>query len=79
MPKSDDGDSVTELKELLTSLIIMQTRLADREASLHDAVRRLVDDSRLDAVSLDQELLRETIQQIVDAPARVRSVSGGGV
>ncbi len=79
LPKSDDVDSVTELKELLTSLIIMQTRLADREASLHDALDRLVDDSPLDAVSLDEELLRETIQQIIDAPARVRSVSGGGV
>ncbi len=78
LPKSDDGDSLTELKELLTSLIIMQTRLADREASLHDALRRLVDDRRLDAVFLDEELLRETIQQIVDAPARVRSVSDGG-
>ena len=79
LPKSDDGDSVTELKELLTNLIIMQTRLADREAGLHDALRRLVDDSRLDAVFLDEELLRETIQQIVDAAARVRSVSDGGV
>ena len=79
LPKSDDGDSMTELKELLTNLIIMQTRLADREASLHDALMRLVDDSRLDAVSLDEELLRETIQQIVDAQARVREVSGGGV
>ena len=79
LPKSDDRDSMTELKELLTNLIIMQTRLADREASLHDALMRLVDDSRLDAVSLDEELLRETIQQIVDAQARVREVSGGGV
>ena len=79
LPKSDDGDSMTELKELLTNLIIMQTRLADREASLHDALMGLVDDSRLDAVSLDEELLRETIQQIVDAQARVREVSGGGV
>ena len=77
LPKSDDGDSVTELKELLTNLIIMQTRLADREASLHDALRRLVDDGRLDAVFLDEELLREAIQQIIDAPTRVRSVSGG--
>ena len=79
LPKSDDGDSVTELKELLTNLIIMQTRMADREASLHDALRRLVDDGRLDAVSLDEELIREAIQQIIDAPTRVRSVSGGGV
>ena len=79
LPKSDDGDSVTELKELLTNLIIMQTRMADREASLHDALRRLVDDGRLDAVSLDEELLREAIQQIIDAPTRVRSVSGDGV
>ena len=77
LPKSDDGDSLTELKELLTNLVIMQTRLADREASLQDALSRLVDDSRLDAVFLDEELLRETIQQIVDASARVRSVSGG--
>ena len=54
LPKSDDGDSLTELKELLTNLVIMQTRLADREASLHDALRTLVDESRLDAVSLDE-------------------------
>ena len=79
LPKSDDDDSVNELKELLTNLIIMQTRLADREASLHDALRRLVDDGRLDAVFLDEELLREAIQQIIDAPTRVRSVSGGGI
>ncbi len=79
LPKSDDEDSFTELKELLTNVIIMQTRLADREASLHDALRRLADDSRLDAVYLDEKLLRETIQEIVDAPARVRSVSDGGV
>ncbi len=79
LPKSDDGDSVTELKELLTNLIIMQTRLADREDSLHDALRRLADDSRLDTVLLDEKLLREAIQQIVDARARVRSVSDGGV
>ena len=79
LPKSDDGDSVTELKELLTNLIIMQTRLADREASLDDALRRIVDDGRLDAVFLDEELLREAIQQIIDAPTRVRSVSGGGI
>ena len=78
LPKSDD-DSVNELKDLLTNLIIMQTRLTDRDASLHDALRRLVDDGRLDAVFLDEELLRETIQQIVDAAARVRSVSDGGV
>ncbi len=78
LPKSDDGDSVTELKELLTNLIIMQTRLADREASLHDALKRLVDDSQLDAVLLDEELLKEAIQQIIDAPNRIKSVSGGG-
>ena len=70
---------MTEFKELLTNLIIMQTRLADREASLHDALKRFVDDSRLDAVLLDEELLREAIQQIIDAPIRIRSVSGGGV
>ena len=79
LPKSDDDDSVNELKELLTNLIIMQTRLADRDASLHDALRRLVDDGRLDAVFLDEELLRKAIQQIIDAPTRVRSVSGGGI
>ena len=79
LPKSDGDDSVNELKELLTNLIIMQTRLADRDASLHDALRRLVDDGRLDAVFLDEELLRKAIQQIIDAPTRVRSVSGGGI
>ena len=79
LPKSDDGDSVTELKELLTNLIIMQARLADREADLHDAIASLTDESRLDPVAVDEELLRDAIQQILDASARVRSVSGGGV
>ena len=79
MSKSDDQDVVTELKELLTNLIIMQTRLSDREGSLHDALRKLVENSRLTSVLLDEELLTETIQQIVDAPAQIRSLSSGGI
>ena len=79
LSKSDDQDAVTELKELLTNLIIMQTRLSDREDSLHDALRKLMENSRLTSVSLDEELLTETIQKIVDAPAQIRSLSSGGI
>ena len=79
LPRSDDEDGESELKELLTNLIIMQTRLADREASLHDAMASLTDESRLDPVAVDEELLRDAIAHILDASARVRSVSDGGV
>ena len=79
MSKSDDQDVVIELKELLTNLIIMQTRLSDREDSLNDALRKLVENSRLTSVLLDEELLTETIQKIVDAPAQIRSLSSGGI
>ena len=79
MSKSDDRDAVIALKELLTNLIIMQTRLSDREDSLNDALRRLVENSRLTSVLLDEELLTKTIQQIVDAPAQIRSLSSGGI
>jgi hypothetical protein len=78
LPTVDDRDSVTELKELLTNLIIMQMRLADREAGLHDALRKLVNDSPLDAVTVDEDLLRDAIRQIVGASERVHQVSGGG-
>ena len=79
LSKSDDQDVVTELKELLTNLIIMQTRLSDREDSLNDALRKLVENSRLTSVLLDEELLTETIQKIVDAPTQIRSLSSGGI
>lgn len=79
LSESDDRDAVIDLKELLTNLIIMQTRLSDREDSLHDALSKLVEDNRLISVLSDEELLRKMIQEIVDAPTRVRSLSSGGI
>ena len=79
LSKSDDQDHVIELKELLTNLIIMQTRLSDREDSLHDALSKLVEDNRLLSVLFDEELPRKMIEEIVNAPEQVRSLSSDGI
>ncbi len=54
----NDADAVGELKRLLTNAIIMRTRLGDREADLPDVLRRVVDEGRLDAVPVDEDVVR---------------------
>lgn len=49
LPRSDDEDTVAELKELLTNLIIMQNRLGERDARLGDLLGRLVEARPVDA------------------------------
>lgn len=52
----DDDDAMGELKALLTNAIIMRTRLGDREADLPDLLRRVVDEGRIDAVPVDEDI-----------------------
>ena len=76
LPRSGAQDEVAELKELLTNLIIMQTRLAEREGKLGELLRRMADTQVLDVVAVDEAGLRSAIQGILDAAAHIRAVAG---
>jgi len=66
-----------ELKELLTDIIIMESRLAGRGERLQVLLAELKDDSPPDGVSVDQQRLREAIVEILEAAARVETAAEG--
>jgi len=76
LPLSEERGGITELKELLTNLIIMQTRLTDREEKLHDLLHQLIEARMLDHVLVDGASLKRGIQHIGEAAGHVRSVAG---
>ena len=71
---SDEQGSITELKEYLTNLIIMQTRLADRDGRINELINQLAEDQILDGASVDEVALREAIVDILQACAHVESL-----
>ena len=74
LPRSDEQGSITELKEYLTNLIIMQTRLADRDGRINELINQLAEDQILDGASVDEVALREAIVDILQACAHVESL-----
>ena len=75
LPGSDEQGFITELKEHLTNLIIMQTRLADRDGRMDDLMNQLTDDQILDGASVDEVALRDAIVDILQACAHVESLA----
>ena len=69
---NDEGDTIGELKALLTNAIIMRTRLADREGDLAALLGRAVDEGRLDGVAVDEDIVHRIATLMVKACARVR-------
>lgn len=67
---------VSELKELLTNLIIMQTRLADRGEKFSELLRQLAETRLLGSVAVDEASLREGIQAVGEALEHLQSVAG---
>jgi hypothetical protein len=67
---------VAELKELLTNLIIMETRVSDRSGRLSELLNQLTGSGLLDRVSVDQVALTDAIQSIIEANGHVRAVVG---
>ena len=68
---NDEGDTIGELKALLTNAIIMRTRLSEREADLPDLLRRAVDEGRLDGVAVDEDIVRRIATLMVEAGERI--------
>ena len=75
LSRSGEQNIVTELKELLTNLIIMQTRLADRDGRINELINQLAKDQILDGASVDEVALREAIIDILQACAHIESVA----
>jgi hypothetical protein len=76
LPSSQELAMFADLKELLTNLIIMETRVSDRSGRLLELLNQLTEASLLDRVSVDQVALTEAIQSIIEANGRVRAVIG---
>ena len=76
MPGSEEPGIVAEFKELLTNLIIMETRVSDRNDRLCELLKQLVGSRTPDRVTLDQVALTEAIQAITDASRHLLRVVG---
>ena len=75
LPREGDNVGVAELKETLTNLIIMQTRLADRESDLDERIATAVSAGEIDGLTVDESGLRSALQEIAEAADHVRSVA----
>ena len=68
---NDEGDTIGELKALLTNAIIMRTRLAEREGDLAALLGRAVDEGRLDGVAVDEDIVHRIATLMVEAGERI--------
>ena len=75
LPMSDEGEG-SELKEVLTNLIIMQSRLSGRDQQLIELVNKLVDADELTMVNIDRNGMEDAVAEILQASAHVRAVAG---
>ena len=72
LPRKDEA-AVTELKELLSQIIIMQTRLAEREESLDQHLEGLVRLGGISDVALYEGVVSGAAAEIVRAAERIQS------
>ena len=72
LPRDGEG-AVVELKELLSQIIIMQTRLAGREESLDGLLEELVRLRGTSGVALDEGVVSGAAAEIVRAAERIQS------
>ncbi len=73
---NQEGGGASDLKELLTNLIIMQSRMAEREEHLDESLRRVLREAGSEHVMVDEAGLRGGIQASVDAWGHLRAVTG---
>lgn len=76
LPGSEEPGIVAESKELLTNLIIMETRVSDRNERLCELLKQLASSRTPDRVTVDQVALTEAIQAITEASRRLLRVVG---
>ena len=75
---SDEPGPVAELKELLTDLIIMQSRLQGREERLAALLQQAMEQNVPDGIPVEKAKLQAGIRSILDAAARIQSDAGTG-
>ena len=75
LPRDDEG-ALSELKELLSQIIIMQTRLAGREESLHQLLDDLVQLGGTGGVALDEGIVSGAAAEVLRAAQRIQSRGG---
>ena len=76
LPTTGDSGPVSELKELLTDVIIMQTRLSDRDRRLLEHLNQVVEAGLPDRVPVDEAALTDAIVAVLMASAHVQAVAG---
>jgi hypothetical protein len=72
LPREGEG-TVAELKETLSQIIIMQTRLTGREESLDDLLEELVRLGTISHVALDESAVTGAAAEIARAAGRIQS------
>ncbi len=72
LPSQDSGD-IADLKELLSNLIIMQSRLAGREEELDGALSLLSGNPPVSHVALNQDTISSVATEILSAAHRITS------
>ena len=76
LPRTENETAVGELKDLLTDLIIMQSRLTGRDERLGELLHRLAGTTSITGVSVDQEILRAFLLDMLKASDRVHAAGG---
>ena len=76
LSSSGETGTVVELKELLTNLIIMETRVSDRNERLSELLKHITESGALDRVPVDQVALTDAIQAIIEIYGQVRAAVG---
>ena len=76
LSSSGETGTVVELKELLTNLIIMETRVSDRNERLSELLKDITEAGGLDRVPVDQVALTDAIQVIIEVNGHVRAAVG---
>ena len=78
LPRSEDDESLEDLKETLTNLIIMQSRTADREGGLAEDIYRSVISGAVESAVVDKAELKQGLVDLMDTTDRIRQMSGSG-
>ena len=73
LPRAEDEPAVSDLKDLLTDLIIMQSRLMGRDERLGELLHRLAGTTAIGGVSVDKEVLTASLLDILNASDRVNA------
>ena len=79
LPRSGDPPAVVAgLKDLLTDLIIMQSRVSGRDEELRGLLRQLIDSKAVDGVPVEESQLSGAVLEVLRASARVEGVADSG-